>query len=93
MNYEFSSHAREKLKERKIAEKEVLTTLQNPEHLFLDSETGNSIAISKREKPDHHLIVAFRKAEGKIKIITVIDTSSVEKIVEKREKRGRWIRL
>ncbi len=93
MSYEFSSHAKEKLKERNISEKEVITTLQNPQHLYLDSETGNSIAISRRRKPGHHLIVVFRKVGGKIKIVTVIDTSSVEKIIERREKKGRWIRL
>jgi uncharacterized DUF497 family protein len=93
MGYEFSNHAREKLKERSIGEEEVIAALQNPKHLFLDSETGNSIAISAREKPNHYLIVVFRKVERKIKIVTVIDTSSVERIVEKREKKGRWIRL
>ena len=90
---EFSSHAKQKLIERAISEEEVIKSLQNPDYLFLDSETGNTIAIAPREKPNHHLVIAFREVEGKIKIITVIDISGGKKLIERREKRGRWIKL
>ncbi len=92
MDFDCSSHAEFKLKERKISKSEVEDILKNPENIFLDIETGNMVAVGERKsKQGHRLIIVYSSGE-RIKLITVIDTSRME-IIKMREKRGRWVRI
>ena len=60
MHFEYSVHAEQKLKERKISKSEVEEVLKGPEDRFLDIETGNLVAVGKRRsKEGHKLIIVY----------------------------------
>jgi hypothetical protein len=83
-------HAKLRMSDYRISESEVEEVVKNPEKLFLDLKTGRIIAI--RKWMDKHLVVVFEKNDL-IVIVTVFPTSKVNKVVEKRIEKGRWLEL
>ena len=80
--------------ERRIARDEVINTIENPETIFIDTLTGNFVAVAKSDVvKNHRIIVIYSSVGEKLKIITVIETSKGEEFIGKREKKGRWKRL
>ena len=60
MHFEYSVHAEQKLKERRISKSEVDEVLKGPEDMFLDIETGDLVAVGKRRsKEGHKLIIVY----------------------------------
>ena len=60
MHFEYSVHAEQKLKERRISKSEVEEVLKGPEDMFLDIETGDLVAVGKRRsKEGHKLIIVY----------------------------------
>lgn len=91
MDFEYTRHAQLKIEERGIQKSEVEEILKSPEEVLLDLETGNLIAVGKRETvQDHYLIVVY--SSEKEKVITIIDTSKKE-IVNRRKEKGRWVKI
>ena len=90
-----TNHAELRLSERNIELDEVKSILLNPELKYYDVENRHLIAIGKRNRKEgHYLIVVYDYTDGKIEVITIIDTSkSLTKIVDNRIKNGRWIEL
>ena len=73
---EFSGHALKRMKQRKVTEEEISETLANPDKTGTKEDT--SIAMKLR-KNGHILIVIYTATKNTHKIITVIDTSKVDK--------------
>lgn len=91
MFFEFTRHVYLKLNERDIKESEVMQVFQHPEEIFLDTQTGNIVMVGDRiSKSGHKLIVVF--SEDMKKIITLIDTSKID-LINNRKERGRWIKI
>ncbi len=86
---ELSDHAIDRMKRRKVSKEEIKETLENPEDVLFDTQTGYFIAIRKRNRK--WLIVVYTPAE-RTRVISVIVTSKFN-IVEKRKKQGRWIKV
>ncbi len=58
----------------------------------MDIETGNLVAVGKRRlKEGHRLIIVYSPGK-RIKVVTVIDTTRME-IIERREERRRWVKI
>ena len=54
MHFEYSVHAEQKLKERRISKSEVEEVLKGPEDMFLDIETGRIANFSGDSRPWLH---------------------------------------
>ncbi len=88
---EYTYHAREKMREYSISEADIEKTIKAPEKLFLDVKTGRLIAIKKWIE-SKHLVVVY-EADEPVTIVTAFPTSKVNKVVENRVKKGRWVEL
>jgi len=92
LHVEYTYHARYRIRIRNISENEVLHVLKSPHALYYDISTNSMVAIGPRtRKRAHWLIIVFVKEDNVCRVITVIDTKSIDKIVEKRTKSGRWV--
>ncbi len=69
---EFSDHAEDRLKRRKITKEEVIKAIKDPEETLLDKATGYFIAI--RRKEDRYLVIAYTPTTVR-RIVSVIVTS------------------
>lgn len=82
MDFVLTEHAKKRLKERGISEKVVKEAIQNPTKIQRDSKNRNRTLFKKvytnKNKKRLFLIIGEIEKE-KLKIITVIDTSKVEK--------------
>ena len=92
MHFEYSTHAEQKFKERGISKSEVEEVLKSPEDVFLDIETGNLVAVGKRRSKEGHKLIIVYLPGKRIKVVTVIDTSRME-IIDRREERRRWVKI
>jgi len=92
MNIEYSEHAEQKFRERRISKFEVEEVLKSPEDVFLDIETGNLVAVGKRSSKEGHRLIIVYSPGKRIKVVTVIDTTRSE-IIERREERRRWVKI
>jgi len=92
MHFEYSVHAEQKFKERGISKSEVEEVLKSPEDVFLDIETGNLVAVGKRRPKEGHKLIIVYLPGKRIKVVTVIDTSRME-IIDRREERRRWVKI
>jgi hypothetical protein len=52
---------------------------------YFDILTGYSVCIGPRKKAGHWLIVVYEKRDELKRVIIVLDTSNIEKIVRNRE--------
>jgi hypothetical protein len=64
MHFEYSEHAEQKFKERRISKSEVEEVLKSPEDVFLDIETGNLVAVGKRSSKEGHRLIIIYSAKG-----------------------------
>ena len=87
----FTEHASRKIEEElikfKIAEESVIETLNNPGQTFYDTQTERYIAIDQ----DRKIAVVYEKSEEDTLIITIIYSSSLDNVIERRRRSGRWI--
>lgn len=86
---EFSEHAEDRVKRRKITKDKVIRALKNPDEVLLDTATGYFVAVSRKE--DRYLVVVYTPTTVK-RIVSVIVTSKFN-IVENRIRRKRWVKL
>jgi len=77
MEIKFTLHAKLKIKERNIDEKEIFKTIRQPEEIFLDVDTGNIVIIGERESKSGHKLIVVMSYDMK-KVITIIDTSKID---------------
>jgi len=94
MRLVFTEHARLRLIERKIDIREVEKVILKPEWKFYDLKNRCNVAIGKRKKEGHYLIVVYGISKEFVEVITVIDTSKrLEKIIKTKVKSRRWVKL
>ena len=87
----YTNHAKEKMDEYGVTEKDVEDTIRAPEKLFLDVKTGRLIGVRKWTE-DKHLVVVY-EVNDFTTIVTVFPTSKINKVIESRVRRGRWVEL
>jgi hypothetical protein len=87
----YTSNAKIRLKVRKIDELEVNGILKSPQKLYFDTATGALVAIGPRiSVKDHWLIVVYTIEGDVIKIMTVIDVSSINNFIRGAPGKG-WV--
>ncbi|MCE4614978.1 MAG: DUF4258 domain-containing protein [Desulfurococcales archaeon] len=92
MKIAYSRHAELRVSIREIGENEVAEVLSNPVNVYYDIVTDTLISVGKRTgRKDHWLIVVYKKKNDTYRIVTVIDTKNIDRIVEKKTISGRWI--
>lgn len=74
----FTKHALERMKERKISEKEVKNTIKNPLH---KSKDKNRFLAFKLRNNKQLLLVHYVLEGDKIIVVTVISTSNISKYI------------
>jgi|Deesub1362B_J571_1020462.scaffolds.fasta_scaffold11342_2 uncharacterized DUF497 family protein len=91
MSISYTVHAKENLNYYGISMQDVKNVLDGPERIFLDLKTGRLIAIG-RWLEDKYLVVVFEKNDDTT-VITVFPTSKIDKMVERRITKGRWMEI
>lgn len=76
MEIKWSFHTLCRIKERGITKNEIIETLTNPQKSAEQSTTKTAMRLRKN---GHLLIVIYHENQNIKKIITVIDTSKVQK--------------
>ena len=77
-----------------ISGDEVENVLNNPETTYFDVLTEHFVSIGPRtSKPGHWLIVVYETRNRLRRVISILDTSTIEEIAHSREVKGRWLRV
>jgi hypothetical protein len=84
----FSSHAKEKMKIRKIKVSDVDAAITTPDNAYEDVEHGTLIAIKKVN--GNSIIVAYNIVNDGAKVITLFYTTKLDKLVKTKTARGAW---
>ena len=86
----FTGHARRKLELLRslgVTEDAVLRVLMEPDELLYDTQRGRLIAV----RYDQGLAVPFDREGDVITVVTVLYSSGLRRLVERRKRSGRWI--
>jgi len=87
----FTDHAKNKLlkeiRKLGITERTVREILRNPDEMLYDALRNRFVVVSWF----HKLAVIYEKADNDLTVITVIYSSELKEIVNKRRMTGRWI--
>ncbi len=85
-------HAKFKLKEAEefgVTSRDVDTAINSPDIVLADTKTGNIVAVNYAAK----IAVPYSVKGGERTVKTIIYSSEIEEMVEKRRRSGRWNRL
>ncbi|KPV65094.1 MAG: hypothetical protein AOA65_0473 [Candidatus Bathyarchaeota archaeon BA1] len=87
----FTEHAKDKLireiRKLGITEQAVIAIVKNPDELLYDALTGRFVALSW----SHSSAVIYEKTDGDLLVVTVIYSSELREVVDRRRRIGRWI--
>lgn len=87
----FTDHGKDKLlrelNKLGVKEETVTEAIRAPEELLYDSQTDRYVAVCWSNK----IAVVYEKSDGDTLVITVIYSSALEEIVDRRRGSGRWI--
>jgi len=73
-------HARKRMRERSIPEKLIKESLQNPTKILYDDKNRLLIKkLYKKHRKERLLLIVGEIINNKLEIITVIDTSKIQK--------------
>lgn len=75
MKLTFSQHALQRLRERGLSRKEVIHAVRRPDKI---GRKGSTWVAAKLRRNNHVLIIVYTETDS-LHIITVIDTSKVDK--------------
>jgi len=90
----YTSHAKLRLRVRGIDESEINRVLRSPQKLYFDTLTGALVAVGSRALVEgHSLVVVYTIEEDVIKVVTVIDVSSIGNLIRRRVVGGRWVEV
>lgn len=89
----FSSHALKRIKERFISRSIVINALRNPDRLEKSTKNLNrflakKIYFNKHFRKEHLLMIVYEE-NNIIKIVTIIDTSKINKYLKFYETKNR----
>ena len=88
LTIEFSRHALEKARWRKVKIQHIRLTLKDPDELYKDVEHEAMIAIKKVNEKS--IVVAYRKEDNLVKVITLYYTTKLDRLVKAKRVRGAW---
>jgi hypothetical protein len=91
MSVDFSRHALEKARKRHVTMSDVYDALDAPDELFEDVEHGTFVAVKKVY--DKFVIVAYRKEDGVVKVITVYYTVKFDRLLRAKMVRDAWKKI
>ena len=74
----FTQHAIQRMKERGITSSEVISTID----ASLQTTYNRNVCIAKGLRTNGHVLIVVFSTLGRIKVITVIDTSKVKKYLD-----------
>jgi len=87
----FTNHAKAKLlKELKklgITKSIIAKTLKNPDELLYDALRGRYVATNNT----HNTAIIYEKTDDNLTVITIIYSSELTDMVNRRKRTGRWI--
>jgi len=87
----FTAHAKDKLlKELRklgVTERAVREVLRRPDEVFFDALRNRFVVVSWSRS----VAVVYEKADSDLVVITVIYSSELKEVVDKRRMAGRWI--
>jgi len=87
----FSTHAKDKISEELeklgITKQVVIQILRKPDELLYDTSADRFIALSW----NHNVAVVYEKTDNNLVVVTVIYSSGLKHVVDKRKRIGRWI--
>jgi len=87
----FTTHAKEKISEELeklgITKHVVMKILKRPDELLYDTFADRFIALNW----NHNVAVVYEKTNNNLVVITVIYSSELKHVVDKRKRIGRWI--
>jgi len=87
----FTDHAKDKLLKELgklgITEETVMEILRNPDEMLYDALRNRFVVVSW----SHNVAVIYEKVNDDLIVVTVIYSSVLKDIVNRRRKTGRWI--
>ena len=87
----FTTHAKDKISEELqklgITKRVVIEILRKPDEMLYDSSADRFIALSW----NHNVAVVYEKTDNNLIVVTVIYSSELKHVVDKRKRIGRWI--
>jgi len=87
----FTDHAKDKLLKEigklGIKERTVTKIVRNPDEMVYDALRNRFVAISW----SHNVAVIYEKTDDDLVVVTVIYSSELKDIVNRRRRTGRWI--
>ena len=87
----FTHHALEKIEKEltklKITKETILESINEPDQILYDTQTERYIAIDQDKKT----AIIYEKTGEDTQIITIIYSSTLYNLIEKRRRSGRWI--
>lgn len=87
---EFSKHALEKIRSRRVLQSDVLEAIRNPESLFDDVESDTRVAL--KQIRGKYLVAIFVPLDSKARVITVYHATEVDRLISRKLERGAWRR-
>lgn len=87
----FTKHARSRAAERGITEKMIFEAISKPSQTYYDLSTGTTIVFKKLNKK--HLLVAYSKEDGEIKIVTTFITSDAQEMIRRKLESKTWVKI
>lgn len=87
----YSAHAQQKLLMRKVRREDVERVIANPTEVYEDTEHNAMVAFGFLD--DRTLIVAYQRLGKDMKVITVYNTTKIDKLVSSKTRRGAWRRI
>lgn len=91
MTIEFSRHALEKARWRKVKIQHIRLTVKNPDRLYEDVEHGVMVAIKKVNEKS--VVVAYREDNNLVKVITLYYTTKLDRLIKAKTERGSWKKI
>jgi hypothetical protein len=91
MTIQFSRHALEKARRRGVNMSHIRQTLKTPDELYKDIEHETIIAVKKAN--DKFIILAYRKENQTVKVITIYYTTKLDKLIKSKTVRGAWKKI
>jgi hypothetical protein len=87
----YSRHAKLRVAERGITERMIRDAISEPSQTYYDISTGTTIMFKKLNKK--HLLVAYSKENGEIKIVTTFITLNAQDIINRKLESGTWVKI
>ena len=86
---EYSDHALQRMKVRRVSKEEVEFVLRNCQELLYDTVEKHYVFVNYEVK----LAVVVDIEGDRCTVVTVIPSSRLGKLVAKRKEKGRWVKV